>query len=80
MFEWREYWEAIKTLELSRFLYARFAYPHHMRFIHKRGGHAMRHYGPMLPGGGEFDRCDWCGHMENIVPQRTPLFDFLTKS
>jgi hypothetical protein len=78
MNEWREDLEAIRTLGLRRFLYLRFAYRHHMRFIHKRGGHAMKHFGPMLPDGGEFDRCDWCGHVENIVPQRTPLFDYLT--
>lgn len=71
MSEWREDIEAIKTFGLAKVLYWRFAYRHHMRFIHKRGGHALRHYGPLLPDGGEFDKCDWCGFICNstIHPQ-----------
>jgi hypothetical protein len=78
MSEWREDLDAIKTFGLGKVLYWRFVYRHHMRFIHKRGGHAMRHYGPLMPDGGGFDKCDWCGHIENVVPCRTALFDHLS--
>lgn len=71
--ELREVWESIRTLGLRRFIYLRFFYRSHMRRLHARGKHKMTHYGPMLPDGGSFDRCDWCGHMENIVPAETPL-------
>jgi hypothetical protein len=77
MSELREDIEAIQVMGLGRYLYARFVYRHHMRFIHKRGGHQMRHIGPIYPDGGEFDKCDWCGHLENFVPARTPLWDKL---
>lgn len=73
MGEIREDIEAIQVLGVRRFIYGRFIYRHHMRFIHKRGRHQMKHYGPMLPAGGEFDKCEWCGHIENIVPPRTPF-------
>ena len=76
--ELREDLEAIQSMGLRRFLYARFVYRHHMRFIHKRGGHQLKHYGPLYPDGGEFDKCEWCGHMENIVPPRTPFMDMIS--
>jgi hypothetical protein len=79
MSELREDIEAIHVMGLGGFLYARFVYRHHMRFIHKRGGHQMKHYGPMYPDGGEFDKCEWCGHLENLVPARTPLWDKLVR-
>lgn len=66
--EFREDIEAIRTLGVRRFLYLRLIYIPHMRYLHDRGRHKMRHYGPMLPDGGEFDKCDWCGHVENFVP------------
>jgi len=78
MSEWREDWEAIKQMGLGKFLYYRLFYRRHMLALHKRGGHVMKHYGPML-GGGEFDKCDWCGHFENIDPAPTPFFDFVSR-
>jgi hypothetical protein len=73
--ELREDWEAIKMFGLPKVLYWRFIYRHHMRFIHKRGRHQMKHYGPLDPTNAQFDKCEWCGHIENIVPGRTPLWD-----
>ena len=67
MGELREDIEAIQVLGLRRFLYGRFIYRHHMRWLHRRGKHKLKHYGPMFPDGGEFDKCEWCGHTENIV-------------
>ena len=61
--ELREDIEAIRVLGLPRFIYGRFIYRHHMRFIHKRGKHQMKHLHPM--GGPAFSRCDWCGHIES---------------
>lgn len=77
MSELREDIEAIQALGLRSFLYHRFVYRYHMRFIHERGGHKIKHFGPMYPDGGEFDRCDWCGHLENITPARTPFLDLV---
>lgn len=74
-----EDYRSVRILGVRQYLYLRFLYRHHMRFIHKRGRHAMRHYGQLLPDGGEFDKCDWCGHFENVVPPRTPLMDYLRK-
>lgn len=74
MMELREDIEAIKTFGLPKVLYWRFIYRHHMRFIHKRGGHQMKALHPM--GGPSFSRCDWCGHMEGF-PER---WDDLTPS
>lgn len=62
MSEFREDLEAIRVMGLWRFLYSRFAYRAHMRFIHSRGKHSMKTLHPM--GGPEFKRCDWCGHTE----------------
>jgi len=78
MMEWREDLEAIRTMGLASFIYHRFFYRHHMRWLHNRGRHKLRHFGPMLPGGGEFDRCDWCGHMENVVPPNTPFMGLIS--
>ena len=64
--ELREDMEAIQALGLGTFLYHRFVYRHHMQLIHARGGHKLKHYGPLYPDGGSFDKCEWCGHMENI--------------
>ena len=66
MSEWRETMEAIKTFGLPKVLYWRLVYPHHMRFIHKRGGHQLTHTHPM--GGPAFSRCAWCGHTEPSPP------------
>lgn len=62
MNEWREDIEAVRTLGLRKFLYLRFVYRHHMRFIHRRGAHQMKAIHPM--GGPSFSRCDWCGHID----------------
>lgn len=66
MSEWRETIEAIRILGPFKVAYLRFIYRHHMRFIHKLGKHQLKHFGPPYPDGGEFDKCEWCGHMENI--------------
>lgn len=67
MSEWKETIEAIRLFSPWRVLYWRFIYRHHMRFIHRRGGHEMRHFGPIWPDGSQFDRCEWCGHVENFT-------------
>ena len=59
--------EALRSMGLLRYLYSTFIYRHHMRFIHKRGGHQMHEIHPM--GGPSFSRCDWCGHLEGF-PER----------
>jgi len=67
MSELREDIEAIQSMGLLPYLYSRFIYRHHMRFIHKRVRHQMRDLHPM--GGPSFSRCDWCGHIEGF-PER----------
>lgn len=60
MGEWRETREAIRIFGLPKVLYWRFIYRHHMRFIHRRGGHQFTHLRPI--DGAEQDWCQWCGH------------------
>ena len=58
MSAFRETVEAIRVLGIRRVLYGRLIYRHHMRFIHKRGGHQLK-VRPI----DQSQHCSWCGHL-----------------
>jgi hypothetical protein len=60
------FWKEIKWQVYL--LYGRWVYQHHMRWLHRRGKHWWKHYA--LIDGPEFDKCEWCGAMQNINPER----------
>lgn len=63
---WRDLKEGIRVLGFWHCMYLRHVYRHHMRLIHRHGQHWFKKYGPCIPGGLTFERCEWCGETINV--------------
>jgi hypothetical protein len=44
-----------------KMLWLRFGYRKWARLLHRFNLHHTRHIGPLEPGGGFVERCEWCG-------------------
>ena len=50
-------------------VWLRLGYRHWARLLHRFNLHHTRTLGPLEPGGGYFDRCEWCG-LSSMVRDR----------